>query len=91
VEEKGWTVETVNTYLLYRYQVTADVLTLQGIDGEAKKRAIEAGKIKGVIEKDPQGNTKVYFADTTENLVKFVVEAGDDLFTKDVVRLERVK
>jgi hypothetical protein len=92
VEEKGWTAETVNSYLIYRYQVTADTLTVQGIDGDAKKRSIEAGTIKGVVEKDREGRiTKVYFTDTTENLVKFVIEAGDALFSKDVVRLERVK
>lgn len=91
VEEKGWTAETVNSYLIYRYKVTADMLTVQGIDGDAKKRSIEAGKIKGVIEKDEQGNTKVYFNDTTENLVKFVAEAGDGLFSKDMVRWERAK
>ena len=39
-----------------------------------------------MIEKDQQGNTQIYFTDTTENLVKFVAEAGDDLFSKDVVR-----
>ena len=72
IEEKGWTAETVNSLLDYRYEVTGDMLTVQGIEVDAKKRAIEAGKIKGVIEKDQQGNTKVYFNDTTENLVKFV-------------------
>ena len=91
VEEKGWTAETVNTYWIYRYQITGDVLTMQGIRVDAKNQAIKAGKIKGVIEKDQQGNPKICFTDTTENLVKFVVEAGDDLFRKDVVRLERVK
>jgi hypothetical protein len=92
VEEKGWTAETVNSYLIYRYQVTGDVLTVRGIDGNAKKRAIDVGKIKGKVEKYQQGsNTKVYFTDTTENLVKFMIDAGDDLFSKDVVRLERVK
>ena len=91
LEEKGWTPETVNTYWIYRYQITGDVLTMQGVRVDAKNQAIKAGKIKGVIEKDQQGNTQIYFTDTTENLVKFVVEAGDDLFRKDVVRLERVK
>ena len=92
MEEKGWTAETVNAYLIYRYRVTADALMVQGIDGDAKKRAVEAGKIKGVIEKDQQGrDIKVCFTDTTENLFKFVIEAGDDLFSKDVVPLERGK
>jgi hypothetical protein len=91
LEEKGWTPETVNTYWIYRYQVTGDVLTMQGIDGDAKRRAVKVGKIKGAIGKDKDGNDWVLFTDTTENLVKFVGEAGDDLFSKNVVRLERVK
>jgi hypothetical protein len=33
----------------------------------------------------------VLFTDTTENLAKFVAEAGDGLFSKDALRLERVK
>ena len=91
LEEKGWTDETFNEYLILRYQITGDVLTIQLIDQEAKKRAVEAGKIKGMSEKDQDGNTRVHFTDTTENLAKFVAEAGDDLFSKDVLRLERVK
>jgi len=67
------------------------VLTLQWIDGDAKKRAIEAGKIKGAIEKDQDGNTRFHFTDTTENLARFVAESGDTLFSKDALRLERVK
>lgn len=91
LEEKGWTNEAINKYLILRYQITGDVLTLQLIDQEAKNRAVEAGKIKGMSEKDRDGNTRVHFTDTTENLAKFVAEAGDDLFSKDMLRLERVK
>ena len=91
VEEKGWTAETVNTYWVYRYQVTGDTLAVQWMDGDAKKRAVEAGKIKGKIEKDQDGNIRVHFTDTTENLTKFITAAGDDLFSKDVLKLERVK
>lgn len=91
VAEQGWTPETVATYLIFRYQVTGDSLTVQGIDRAAKQRAIEGGKIKGVIEKRDHGFTKVVFTDTTENLARFVAENSDDLFSKEVVRLERVK
>lgn len=86
IEENGWTSEAANAYLILRYQITGDTLTVHWIDSEAKKRAVEAGKIKGGIEKDP-----VHFTDTTENLAKFVAEAGDSLFSKDELRLERVK
>ena len=91
VEEKGWTPDTVTAYLIVRYQVTGDVLTMQGIDGDAKKRAIQAGKIKGAIARDSSGAIRVFFTDTTENLAKFITAAGDDLFSKDVLKLERAK
>ena len=91
LEEKGWTAETVADYSIFRYQVAGDTLTVQWMDGDAKKRAIEAGKIKGKIEKDQDGNDRAHFTDTIENLAKFVAEAGEDLFSKDAVRMERVK
>ena len=91
LEEKGWTDEAIKEYVLLRYQITGDTLSIQWMDSDAKKRAIEAGKIKGVIEKDQDRNTRVHFTDTTENLAKFVAEAGDTLFSKDVLRLERMK
>lgn len=84
LEDKGWTAETVAAFLLLRYQITGSTLTVQWIDGEAKKRAVETGKIKGKIEKDQDGNARAMFTDTTENLAKFVAEAGDDLFSKYV-------
>jgi hypothetical protein len=91
VREKGWTPETVSSYWILRYRIVDDVLTIQGIDDAAKKRAIEGGKVEGVIEKKEGRLTKVVFTDTTENLAKFVAEAGDDLFSEDVMRLDRVK
>lgn len=91
LEEKGWTAEAVEDYLILRYAINDDVLMLHLMDGEARKQAIESGKIKGVIEKDQNGNTTAYFADTPENLRQFVASAGDELFSKDVLRLERVK
>jgi hypothetical protein len=91
LEQQGWTPETVTSYLLLRYHVTGDALSIQWIDGDAKKRAVEAGTIKGKVEKDQDGNARAMFTDTTENLAKFVAEAGDDLFSKNSLKLERVK
>lgn len=91
LEETGWTTEAVRGYLILRYQISGDAMTIQWIDGEAKRKAIEAGKIKGVIQKDRNGATPVHFTDTTENVAKFVAKEGDALFSKDVLRLERVK
>ena len=88
LEEKGWTPETIPPIFFLRYQVTEDTLTVQGIDGEAKKRAIQAGKVKG---ESFDGGFVFMFTDTTENLAKFIAAAGDDLFSKDVLKLQRVK
>ena len=91
LEEKGWTDETVAEYSIFRYQVVGDTLTVQWMDGNVKKRAIEAGKIKGKIEKDKDGNDRAHFTGTAENLAKFVVGAGDDLFSKNSLKLQRAK
>ena len=37
LEEKGWTSETVAAYLILRYQITGDLLTVQWVDGDAKE------------------------------------------------------
>ena len=66
-------------------------MTVQWMDGDAKKRAVEAGKINGKTEKDQDGNDRTHFTDTAENLTKFITTAGDELFSKDVLKLERVK
>jgi hypothetical protein len=81
-----WNAEAVDSYCVLRYQVEGDKLTIWYMDGAAKKRAIEQGKIKGVIEKDKPAE----FTDTTENLVRLVTEAGDGLFAKTPVKLQRV-
>lgn len=91
LEKKGWTSETVTEYLFLRYQLTGDTLTVQWIDGEAKKRAIEAGRIKGQIAKDQDGNARAMFTDTSENVATFIAAAGDELLHQEMLKLERVK
>ena len=61
------------------------------MDDNAKKKAIEGEKIKGVVETVSNGFDKIWFTDTTENVARFVSAAGDSLFSKDVMRMERVK
>jgi hypothetical protein len=86
LEEEGWTGEVLHEYLILQYQITGNTLTIKWIDNEMKKKAIVAGKIKGIIEND-QG----HFTDTSEHLAKLLTEAGDTLFSKDVLPLARVK
>lgn len=88
IHEKGW--KAADAYFIFKYRVDGDKLSLWIMDGEVKRRAIEGGKIKGVIEKKQLAGDIVKFTDTTENVARFVAEAGDSLFAKEPVQLERV-
>jgi hypothetical protein len=91
LRKKGWNSKAVGFWIL-RYKLDGDTLTIWHMDDDAKTRAIEGGKIKGVIERNKIGPDRVEFTDTTENLARFVASAGESLFsTDDVMRLERVK
>ena len=90
--ENGWTDDSLSAYWILQYQITGDVLTLQFTNSETWKQAVETGKIKGTIEKNQHGATRIRCIDTTENLAKFVAEAGDELFeSKAEMRLKRVE
>jgi hypothetical protein len=91
LEEKGWAADTIDSYFVFKYRIEGDSLSLQMMDPEAKRKAIEGGKIKGVIETGKNGPNRVRFSDTTENLARFVTGAGDSLFSKEPLHLERVK
>lgn len=90
--ENGWSDDSLSAYWILQYEIADDVLTLQFTNTETWKQAVETGKIKGSIEKDDGGMTRVRCTDTTENLAKFAAEAGDDLFeSKREMRLKRVE
>lgn len=90
--ENGWTDDSLSVYRILQYEIAGDVLTLKFTKNETWKRAVESGKIKGLIEPDERGLTRVRCTDTMENLAKFVAEAGDDLFeSKGEMRLKRVE
>lgn len=87
LDKKGWKAVDVDSYLLCKYQLDGDKLVLYGMDNKAKQKAINSGKIKGTAE-----NGSYRFTDTTENLARFVAEAGDDLWnTKKPTQLQRVR
>lgn len=88
LDKDGWKADSVDCYHFHKYQVDGDKLVLWLIDEQAKTQAITGGKIKGHIEKDRPAR----FTDTTEDVARFVAEAGDSLWnTKEPVRLERVE
>ncbi len=90
IQKKGW--KSVKSYFLLKYKVEGDKLVVWRMEEDAKRQAIKAGKIKGLIEeKKDKVNTRVVFTDTTENLARFVAQAGDGLWdTKEPLQLERV-
>jgi hypothetical protein len=91
LEEKGWNSDAATKYTFMKYRIDGDIMTLKWVDGDAKTRFVKAGKIKGASEKDADGNSHTVLSDTTENLVKFLSESSGELFSKDELRLERMK
>jgi hypothetical protein len=86
LDEEGWKRQTLGTYLLLRYQVQGDKLLVWLIDDDAKKRAIEEGKIKSVSEDEKPAT----FTATTENLARFIAEAADSMFSTKPLQCEKV-
>jgi hypothetical protein len=75
---EGWNPELPKGFLLVKYQAADGKLTIWEMDAQAKRRLIEAEKIKGTIEKNA-----VFFTDTPENIVAVLSgPEGDKLFTK---------
>ena len=91
MEEKGFNPPDIGGYWLLAYRLEKDAMTVWPMDAAAKKRAIEAGKVKGQISKGESGYETVRFTDSSENLARFVAEAGDSLFVKEPLHLERIK
>ncbi|MEI8376584.1 MAG: hypothetical protein WCJ35_27520 [Planctomycetota bacterium] len=92
IEENGWKPETVDSYIILRYQVDGNGLLVWMMDAEAKERAIETGKVNGKIAKKGKSfDGPAKFTDTSERLARFVIDAGDSLFVKKPLRFERVE
>lgn len=87
IREEGWKADVLGSYILPKYRVEDDALLVWGTDMEAKKKAIEGGKIKGEIRLGGFAR----FTDTTQNLAQFVAAAGDELFSDEPLRMERVQ
>jgi hypothetical protein len=92
VAEKEWLeFRCWRRILPLKYRVEGDTLLVRSMDGDAKKRAIESGKIKGTSDKPRFDPEKVEFTDKNENVARFVAGADDSFFSKEVIRLKRVK
>jgi hypothetical protein len=86
--KEGWKPNLVHGYCLVRYEVQGDALSIWIMDKNAQRRVIQAGKIKGTVDKD-----SAMFTDTTENLAAMLAAPENaDLFKKEPTdRYERVK
>jgi hypothetical protein len=92
LEHSGWDAKLAEGYFLAKYEVQGDTLTVWGFDKNAKRQAIEAGKIKGTIEKTKDGGERIYFTDTSENIAALLASPdGEKLFAKEPLRYKRVK
>jgi hypothetical protein len=71
-------------YWLFKYSVGGDRLSVWGMNSEETARVIEAGQLKGAVQRDGKNRiTKVYLTDTTENLQRFLRDGGDRIVFTD--------
>jgi hypothetical protein len=84
-----WNKLSANGYGIYKYEVSAESLTLWG-QSSGLAKAVEAGKLKGKWAGGPY-YSYIKLTDTTPNLAKFLSsDEGDALFSKEGI-LKRVK
>jgi hypothetical protein len=84
--QNGWDADKVEGYYFVRYKIEDNKGTVWSVSNDARKEAIKAGKIKGVIE--DQGDSR--FTDTGENVAKFIAGAGDSIWNSEPGHMERV-
>lgn len=84
LNKDGWNPKWVQGYFILKYRIQDDALTFWNMDQDAKRRAIEAGKIKGEIgKKDSAIGQSACFTDTPEKLASLLESAeSDKLFSK---------
>jgi hypothetical protein len=93
--ESGWNAKLVSGYLLFKYEVQGDTLNVWSVNDDAKRRAIQSGKIKGEFNSDKDGGdggNNFYFTDTSANIAALLASPdGANVFDKKPVRYQRVK
>jgi hypothetical protein len=71
-------------YWFFKYAVESDRLSVWAMNWEETARVIEAGQLKGTVERDGKSRlTKVNIADTTENLQRFLRGDGGRIVFAD--------
>jgi hypothetical protein len=93
MEARKWDMAKVTRYTFVRYRVEGDTLTIWLMDDKPVAEAIQAGRLKGTVEKEKKSFGKtVTITDTTDNLIRFVKAEAKALFPdEDRMVLTRIK
>jgi len=75
-DQDGWKADKIDGYIFFKYQLDGDKATVRGVNSTAKREAIQAGKIQGVVK----DSNNVRLTDTSENVAKFIAAAGEGLW-----------
>lgn len=92
--ESDWKKVNVKGYLIAKYKITDNRLTMWLIDHEAAKNAVNGGKLKGTVEAGFQETIKL--KESSEGLRRYLQKGGNTSLFPDRVkqtfeRVERTK
>jgi hypothetical protein len=87
-----WDPANVKSYMLCKYQVEKDKLTIRFLDDEACEKAIDKGKIKGTIkERKFTSGKDIVFIDSRENLIQLIAKEGEKIWSPKTTEYQRTK
>lgn len=84
-----WDAKAIDSYLIAKYEIAGDRLTVIAMSPEAAAAAVESGKLGGKVEREKPKNHKVdnnsatgklrrvKLTDSTEALVRYLQNGGD--------------
>jgi hypothetical protein len=81
-----WDKRNVKDYVLYKYKIEGDKLTVWIMDAEATEAAIRKGQVKGTITEEKKRGSdtrKVLTVTDGESLSKFLANGGDKALFPD--------
>lgn len=77
----AWNKKNMRSFVLYKYKVEEDKLTIWGMNDDGVEDAVRSGQVKGKIE---EGNTKTVTLTDGEDLLRYLKGGGDKkLFKED--------
>jgi len=86
VDAHGLTGAKIDNYMLMKYKIENDKITLWTTNPKAKIKAVESGKVKDAVK-----DNDARLTDTRDNLRRFVTENDAELFSDDPVVMTRME